>query len=166
NWGGAIYNDGSAEPAMVAMFGSTLRGNIGVRKGGAVFNQGGTTPAVAFFEAVTASGNASGGDGGALNNAGGNSLMALASSTVTNNRADKDSNGRGIGGGVWADADATQLSMVNTIVAGNLFGAGTDPDDIAGAFASAQASFNLIGVNTNLTLVDDGTNLIGTFSSP
>src|SRR6185503_11486810 len=99
------------------------------------------------------SGNAAGGDGGGLYNTGG---VLVVGSTITNNRADKDSNGRGIGGGVWNDPVAVPILMANTIVAGNFAGAGTDRDDISGTLDPAGASFNLIGVDANLTLVNDG----------
>ena len=70
-----------------------------------------------------------------------------------------------MGGGIFRNAGT--LTLKNTIVAGNLDGAASDGDDVNGAL-DAASSYNLIGVDTGISGVNNGINgnQIGTFEAP
>ena len=100
----------------------------------------------------TISGNSSNGVGGGITVTAYGSLM-VANSTITGNRADVDDMGDGAGGGIFGDA-----VLVDTIVAGNFRRTtASSPDDIAG---HVEASNSLIGVDSALTVTDNGGNLM------
>ena len=172
--GGAIFNDASVDPSVMLLTVSALRQNSATDAGGAIFNLGGNsslTPSGMGIDTVTISGNTAAGDGGGLY-AGPGVVTAIYDSTITNNRADSDTSSTGTGGGVAVDP-AGLVPVFNTIVAGNFAGAGPGAtrDDFSGTLDNSGpgpvASFDLIGVDTNLTLIaDDGTNIVGTAASP
>ncbi len=116
---------------------------------------------------VTMSGNR------ADNSGGGAFLTALFSTgsvtlnnvTTTGNTADHDKNGVGGGGGLAILT--ANVTLRNTIVAGNINSISTVRDDISGSLQSASAN-NLVGVNTGLSGITNGTNSnkVGTSASP
>ena len=151
--GGAIQNNGT-----LTLAGVTLSGNSAL-DGGAIRNDGSLV-----LINTTISGNNATVDGGGLYSAIG--TAALTNITVTNNRADNDSNNSGTGGGVFVVSGNVLLH--NTIVALNFKGgSGTTPHDIAGAL-DASSSYNLIGDGSGITNVGSlpANNQIGTSGSP
>ena len=167
--GGAIANGDGVNQAVTFVIDSTLRGNVAIHEGGAIINLGADNfgnGGMGIYQS-TISGNAAGTEGGGVYNTGANGYVEFFDSTVTLNRADKDSSGIGTGGGLHNDPESVPIVIGNTIVAGNFAGASpASPDDVSGALDSFQASYNLIGVDTNLNLDSDGTNIIGTAASP
>jgi PKD domain/K319L-like, PKD domain/RTX calcium-binding nonapeptide repeat (4 copies) len=91
----------------------------------------------------TISGNSAGSDGGGIFNRIDGSVD-ISNSTLNGNRADANGSGTGVGGGLFNAADAPPVVLHHTIVAGNLHGTGTVPNEIGG-IASGGSSFNLIG---------------------
>ena len=93
------------------------------------------------------------------------STLSARHSTITANRADSDGNGTGSGGGVVV-AQASNLNLFHTIVAGNLRNTGMAAarSDIAG---TVSAQFSLIGDSTGATVSNvGGTSLVGTGAAP
>ena len=78
--------------------------------------------------------------------------------TITGNRADSDNNATGNGGGVFVSSTQSNAAIDHTIVAGN-FRSTSTRDDISGA---ATARYSLVGVNSGVTITNNGGNLIGT----
>ncbi len=107
----------------------------------------------------TISGNSSSTSGGGIRNL--NGTLELTNVTITNNRS-----GSSFGGGIDVSGG---VKLNNTIVAGNFRGASpsTTADDING-LVNASSSNNLIGVNTNLSGISNGSNgnQIGTSGAP
>ena len=91
---------------------STVSGNSATGFGGGICNSGTLT-----LTNSTVSGNSAGENGGGiLNNDG---IANLFNGTITDNRADADLDGSGIGGGVLNVLGST-FNFQNTIIAGNL----------------------------------------------
>ncbi len=88
--------------------------------------------------------------------------LVVRHSTITGNRADSDSNGTGNGGGIFVAYNPSNVTIDHTIVAGN-FRSTSTRDDISGA---ATARYSLVGVNSGVTITDNGGNLIGTGATP
>jgi hypothetical protein len=138
--GGGIRNFGTTN-----VFSSTIANNrAGLNSspnnigGGGVFNGGTLT-----LTNSTVSGNVARKDGGGIFN---ESTVDSFSSTIANNRADAESNGSGIGGGVynWSALGAT-FNFQNTIIANNQVG--SNPNNIrdcAGTLTSE--GYNLIRI--------------------
>ncbi len=92
--------------------------------------------------------------------------LTIASSTITENRADEDDNGTGAGGGIRISS--ATVSLNHTLVAGNDLGdPGNTDDDLSGPVVSTS-DFNLIGVDTSLSGISHGSggNQIGISGSP
>jgi uncharacterized repeat protein (TIGR01451 family) len=165
NPGGGIYSFGD-----LVIRNSTFTGNYAIGgEGGAIDSEGGTLHIINS----TISGNTADTDGGGLLNCG-SSLATLTNVTITNNRADADGDSIGDGGGI-GQVSSSNLILNNTIVAGNFKGAspGTTPDDFFvnssfGSFIDANSSNNLIGVDTGLSDIINGSNgnKIGTAAAP
>ncbi len=112
--------------------------------GGGLFNWDGTATVLNS----TVSNNIADGEGAGLYNFSG--TLSLVNSTVTGNRADADGDAVGLGGGIAAADNATTKTILNnSIVAGNVRGTGSTPDDISftsGSNVDTTNSFNnLIG---------------------
>ncbi len=175
--GGAIVNDGT-----LSMTGSTISGNS-ADAGGGIYNSG----TLSFVNGAI-SGNAVSYDGGGIYNSSG--MLNMTNSTLVANRADRigagsdvsgaspnavplwdDGGGRpsGVGGGLAGDAD--NVTVNNTIIAGNFRGTGLTADDISwNSGTITAASHNLVGdaassggiangVNGNIVGVSDLTTI-------
>ena len=149
--GGGLFNTGTA-----TFTGSTLSGNSASIHGGGLFNSG-----TATFTGSTVSGNSAGQDGGGISNS--YNSLTVVNSTITGNVSDSDGDGTGTGGGLWTYDSFTFSTLVNTIVAGNLVGAGTIPSDIAENDLEAASVNNLIGDPASAGGLAEGTdgNLLG-----
>jgi large repetitive protein len=140
NGGGGIFNAG-----ILTVTNSTLSGNFAEGSsdsaGGGIYNSGTLT-----ITNSTLSGNSARLDGRGIRNSG---TLTVTNSTLVGNRADVDGDGDfsgafGAGGGIWTSNSAS-TTLFNTIVAGNLVGTGTDPNDLAEKNVEAISVFNLIG---------------------
>ena len=135
--GGAIFGQNGAD---VTIDSSTVSGNTAADDGGGVFLAASSTGSSSIVNS-TFSGNSAGGRAGALNV---EQPTVIRNSTFTGNRADSDGDGTGRQGGIFTTAG--QLTVHNTIVAGNLRGTGTTPSDLdSNTSLVASSSNNLIG---------------------
>jgi len=152
NGGGGIFNTAHfGGNASVSIANSTISDNIS-EDGGAIMNNtnGGTT--LMTITNSTISGNTATRFGGGFRNEGG---LVLTNVTVTNNRGNSDGDVSGQGGGIFLQG-LTQPILRNTIIAGNVQGAGpgTTPNDIDQCCVDPISSFNLIGTGGSGGLVD------------
>jgi hypothetical protein len=145
--GGGIFAQGS-----LSIRSSTISGNTAAYSAGGIYSN--CDPMTLVNSTVY--GNTAAYGGG---------LIVARSATATNctiaaNRATGDA-----GGG--AEVDDSNLTLFNTLVAGNFTGTGSDPGDILGALDSAGTD-NLIGDGDHATGLTDGQsgNRIGTTASP
>jgi len=155
--GGAILSTASS----LAVDACTFVGNIAGNGGAIVATLGtGQTSTVANS---TFSSNEAILDGGGLVACCG-AILTVEHSTFFGNRADRFGNGTGEGGGL--DLTTTNL-LTSVIVAGNVVGTGTVPDDIFGTVNAASTN-NVIGVDSGFTGISDGVggNQIGPAASP
>lgn len=156
--GGGVYFYAD-NPA--SLLNTTVTNNSATSQGGGVFAR---FNAPVVIRNSTISGNRAGIDGGGIFT--GASSFTLTNSTVVNNVADSDNNLTGAGGGLFVNAGTA--TIVSTILAGNAVGT-TSPvaNDATGTLAAAGAN-NLVGVDTGLTGITNGTNSnqIGTAASP
>jgi hypothetical protein len=151
--GGGILNDSAGT---VTVTDSTISGNrtsgnttnLGSGGGGGIYNWWGTVTVTDS----TVSGNSAGSGGGMYNNGGTGTVIDLTGSTVSGNYAIYD------GGGIYVRG--TQVSIFNTIVAGNT--APVSPD-VYGALTSH--GHNLIGDGSGANGCS-ATDLIGTAVQP
>ncbi|MDB5323183.1 MAG: hypothetical protein JWN40_4814, partial [Phycisphaerales bacterium] len=154
--GGGNVQDGAGlfVSGSLSAQGVLITGSAASRNGGGVYVAAG---GVLSMTNTTVSGNAAAGSGGGLYVQVGGTLFGV-NDTVYNNRADSDANGQGSGGGTFIEAAAgtsvASVTLHNTIVAGNVRGAGSAADDAKGTFA-AVSSFNVIGA------IDGSTGLSG-----
>ena len=136
--------------------GSNIDANSG---GGLLLNVG----AAARLENVTITGNIATGLGGGIDCRG--VSIEILNSTIAFNACDIDNSSASERGGGLTSGEQPLPRLFSTIVAGNQAGSEPNaiPSDIAGALDTNSAS-NLIGVNTGLSGVTDGTrgNQIGT----
>ncbi len=147
--GGGIFNLDS-----MTVFDSTISGNSASGEGGGAWTSG-----TSRFSQVTVSGNTAATQGGGIYVEGLNTVE-ITNSTVALNTA-------GVaGGGLFLDGVAVDVYLESTIVATNVQGA-TTPSDVNGTVRNTS-QFNLIGVDTGLTGITDGTddNQIGTAATP
>lgn len=152
NGGGGIFNTAHfGGNASVSIANSTISDNVS-EDGGAIMNNanGGTT--LMTITNSTISGNTATRFGGGFRNEGG---LVLTNVTVTNNRGNSDGDVSGQGGGIFLQG-LTQPILKNTIIAGNVQGAGpgTTPNDIDQCCVDPISSFNLIGTGGSGGLVD------------
>jgi hypothetical protein len=134
--GGAI----ASANTVVTIDASTISQNSAGDKGGGIFMSASTTGPSLIVNS-TFSGNSAGDRAGALSV---ESPTVIRNSTFTGNRADSDGDGAGAQGGIFAVAD--QLTMHNTIVAGNFKGTGSTPSDLdSNTSLVSGSSHNLIG---------------------
>jgi CSLREA domain-containing protein len=167
--GAGIYNLGA-----LSVFASSVSGNRSIGGAGAgVFSSGTailTNTAVAnnmngaglfvgggttTIANATISSNATQGSGAGIVTAGGQTAINITNTTITANRADSTGTGSGAGGGIQIFGGAVTLK--NTIVAANVRGTGSTPDDIVGA-VSPSSCFNLIGTGGSGGLVNGSNN--------
>ena len=171
-YGGGIYNNATMMVADCTLFANSTAPNTAGGGGGAIFNAGTLTAANS-----TLTGNTSAVNGGGFREAG---TASLINCTITNNIATNS------GGGVFNPTGTTtlvnctitgnsagaggggvnsngQVSLFNTIVAGNTCTSGTD---VKGAVTGTS---NLIGDGTGMTGIankDTNGNQVGTTASP
>ncbi|MBI2760816.1 MAG: DUF11 domain-containing protein [Chloroflexi bacterium] len=138
--GAGVFNQGSGSPtATLTITGTTISGNTASVDGG---GGGANNSAVVTMANVTISTNTARRSGGGYISLGG--ATTATNVTITNNRADNDTNGAGAGGGIAQTGGTVTLN--NTIVAGNFNDASpsTTPDNISGTVVATSAS-NVIG---------------------
>lgn len=163
--GGAIdNNDGGSHTSVLNLLDCTFASNrawgpdtLDSGGGGAVYNLGRLNVSNSTF-----SGNSTRVNGGAIANEG---VAVLRNSTLALNRGKSAGIGRGQGGGLWtANGAGASVTLFNTIVAGNVEGAGAGvPSDVAfGSLAPASRN-NLIGdaVSSGGLVHGVGGNLVG-----
>jgi hypothetical protein len=156
--GGGIFND---VDGAVTVQNSTLSGNEArFGEAGGILNHGTLT-----VQNSTLSGNSASLDGGAILNF---STLTVRNSTLTKNRigfADLTVRGAGIFSSPGSTSSPTTVTLHNTIVAENVRFTFTQ-DDVHGSVHSTSTN-NLIGVDTGLSGISDGTNgnQIGTAST-
>jgi predicted outer membrane repeat protein len=152
SYGGAIYADGDT----LTISGSTFSDNSTDTDGGAID---------ADFASVnivnsTFAGNSTAGEGGAIFATGGS--VTITNSTLSTNSAGTD------GGGIHVDPGSGDVTLYNTIVAGNTLSDGVTPSDIDGTLdqslsaGQTASSNNLVGTGGSGGLIN-GTagNLVG-----
>lgn len=136
--GGGLYNAGNG-----TVNNSTINSNTAISDGGGVRNDF----ALALNNS-TISGNQAGDSGGGLFNFGASSaVLTLSNITVTNNRADSDSNGSGTGGGLQNTSPGA-INLKNSILASDIGPSGS-PD--CGGPINSQG-YNLIQTTTGCTI--------------
>ena len=113
--GGAIFNQGDLTIRNCTFTGNSAVTAAGV--GGAIDSEGGSQGGSLTIINSTISGNSANLDGGGIYNTH-NSSALLTNVTITKNIADADANSEGVGGGI-AQVSAGNLTLNNTIVAGN-----------------------------------------------
>jgi uncharacterized repeat protein (TIGR01451 family) len=113
--GGAIFNKGDLTIRNCTFTGNKAVGSGGA--GGAIDSEGGGSAGSLTVINSTISGNNADGDGGGIFNTG-NSTALLTNVTITNNVADANADDEGLGGGL-AQLSASNLTLNNTIIAGN-----------------------------------------------
>jgi len=132
--GGALMNQ---TRGTVSIARSTFSENLSAQDGGAIGN---TTNANLTIANSTFAGNRAGGNGGALVNRA-TAVASVGSSTINGNAAL-------LGSGIYNEGNANQLTIANSIVAGNANSLSNQPDDCQGCGAAGNA--NLIGGNPKL----------------
>jgi hypothetical protein len=156
---------------IVTITDSTISGNTASITGGGLGNGGGISTTgnqgTINLTNCTISGNradANGGGAAFVSVSGG--AVTLTNVTITNNTADNDNNSSGAGGG-FSQGSATTVTLRNTIIAGNFNSTAATRDDISGAVV-AGSSFNLIGDDTGMSGITNGTNnnQVGSGASP
>jgi len=164
--GGGIFNGGiGSGTAILTITNSTISGNSSAVDGGGVDSDFNGGPAALTVTNCTVSGNtANGNGGGVVVNA---SLATLTNVTITNNHADNDGNASGTGGGLTASGGA-DVTLRNTIVAGNLRGSPSATSDDANGALNTGGKNNLIGDGTGMTGISNGSNgnQVGSSGSP
>ncbi|MFP4053627.1 MAG: LamG-like jellyroll fold domain-containing protein [Phycisphaerae bacterium] len=155
--GGGLYN---ASTAAATLTDATFTGNR-AEDGGGVANLDGDLN----LTQVTLSGNRADGNGGGLFVSGTNAVAEAVHVTVTGNIADADQEAGGDGGGVYV-ASPAQMTLLNSIVAGNFRGVDWRYiDDVAGGFDPAS-THNLIGTVTGSTGLESTGSVWGTDADP
>jgi hypothetical protein len=150
--GGGIFSTG-----VLSVRNSTISGNTAKVDGGGVYDNGSPT----LLVDSTLYGNTAASGGGLFS--GPAATVKVLSCTITANRAMHDA-----GGGVEIGASTTGLvTLLNTLVAGNVTGTGSTPGDALGALDPASVS-NLIGDGDQATGLSNGQggNQIGTAAKP
>ena len=180
-WGGGIYNGGSLTLTDSTVSGNAINGTSQNVFGGGIFNAG-----TMIIDSSTIAGNtaaASGGffgDGAGLGNSGtlnvvnstvvgnitnfGGGALFNGSGTTTFNDSTISGNQDVSEGGIWVYGGTVDLQ--NTIVAKNMDSSGES--DINSPAGTVNGSFNLVGVDTNLSGISNGSNgnQIGTAAAP
>ena len=119
------------------------------------------------IENTTISGNSSTGNGGGINSSG--ATLTIIGSTITNNTSNSDDSGGAQGGGGLYHAAGSQVTLRDTIIAGNIDGSGdtgtdcyqsTEPEDVI------SQGGNLIGTGDGCVIIDQPSDQIGTDASP
>lgn len=149
---GAVY---VASGATLDVSASLFNQNDAGSRGGAVYNEG-----ITLLANTTFSANHSGSRGGAIFNDG---TLNVLNNTLTLNTADQ------VGGGIANETVANsnaEVTLVNTIVAGNSGALGND--DLDGDYVTADSFNNLIGNIGSATGLTDGVNanLVGSLIVP
>ncbi|MCA8989734.1 MAG: hypothetical protein KDA78_18950, partial [Planctomycetaceae bacterium] len=156
SFGGAIDDDANGVGSMLFVT-TTFSNNISAVAGGAI-----DVASPAQFINSTISGNSAINGGGGIGISTGGEVTLVNSTVVLNRSNSNGSSKAGDGGGINAVGNQL-IELRNTIVAGNIEGTGTTPDDIEGSvFIGSQN--NLIGdANTAGGLSEGGfqNNIVG-----
>lgn len=131
---------------------STIHSNTGSVTGGGLYLLSGSL----VIELSTISGNTAKGDGGGLYLK--NTTAQIYNSTLTLNIADSDNNApsNDLGGGLYNDAST--ITLVSTIVAGNRNGAGSASEIRGSALQTNASTNNLIGSTSSSGGLSNNTN--------
>ena len=136
-----VQGGGIVTAGPLTLYRSTVSGNSATQNGGGIVSLLLTSPDVfSYVGTSTISGNTAGDVGGGISNQHG--VMLIHNSTITANQAAAN---RGSGVASLADPSTTGVSVLSSIIAGNI---GSDVDSVAG-----------IGTNS---LVSSGFNIVGT----
>lgn len=174
--GGAI----SKTQGNLLIMNSTISNSTSLDRGGGLYSRDGTTT----IENSLFIGNSAGDGGGlyinglnnflinstvidnsSLNKGGGvyiDGNLSVISSTITGNRADSDGNALGSGGGIFKFSDAADtLTILSSVIAGNLQGSGTTLNDLRTVLPVAQTQVfsSAFGTNVAAAITDHGGNL-------
>ncbi|MFT5327120.1 MAG: hypothetical protein ACI8P0_005008, partial [Planctomycetaceae bacterium] len=129
---------------------STISGNTSTGNAGGIFARGGLN-----LLNSTVSGNVAAGVGGGINHFGTSSII---NSTITGNIADSDNNDATDGGGIKI-GNVNQLTLQNSIVAGNFVDGSSTANDLSGSISFLTNPINnLIGDAGSSAGITDGTN--------
>ena len=165
NFGGGIYSRGFVGTATLSLDSSTLSKNSASSSGGGIYSSGSLGSAELSLSTCTLSGNSADSDGGGIYSTGssGSTEVNLDACTLSGNFAGDN------GGGVY-NLDGFQgnaeLSLSDTILAGNTATTGTGPDLWEGSGATITTAGNnllssIAGSNTSnpppatITIVSD-----------
>src|SRR5262249_34563511 len=148
--GGGVYSDATAGgSATLNIINSTIRTNTAAT-GAGVYNlaNGGGSATLNLTNSTLSGNNATGGGGGLNTDATGAANVAITNCTITDNRADSDTNASGTGGGVFVAGDSSAI-LRNSIVDLNFVGgSGSVGDDIQNSLDNVNSTHNLVGVCT------------------
>lgn len=132
--GGGVYSRGP-----LLLKNSVVSNNVARFEGGGMYSRIGQQSTL-IVSGSTISGNSAMNDGGGIATRVGNTAsFFIKHSTITNNIADSDDQGFGSGGGIFVSKGS--VSLVHSIVAGNIDNSGTAPN-LSGIFNS---TYSLVG---------------------
>jgi CSLREA domain-containing protein len=149
--GGALATSGD-----VTIEASTFYANAAEGDGGALRLRNAT----ATIANSTISGNFAGRNGGAISVDGSTSSVTVRDTTIADNTADSDTNGEGDGGGVFAHY-GNQISLGNTILAGNNDAGGESPDCATWGDPFVSLGHNLLGSTNGCSIGNMPTDITG-----
>lgn len=152
-------NNSTVSDNVATPIGSELRGG-----GGIVIGSGG--PGVLHAVNSTISGNKASDYGAGIVIQ--NGTAYISNTTITNNIADINNNGKGFGGGIIAPANYFVdriLKIKNSIVADNKSMNGGTPDCGALILTVQSSGYNIIGGNSSCDFVASESDQVGSFSS-
>lgn len=171
--GGGVYISGGAN---VVIRNATISGNV-ADIGGGIFSKAdanGETSLV--LRQSTVSGNSATGDGGGIYtyaDGGYTAVLTIDGATITRNTSDSNTDGMGVGGGIFAKAYSGALpgtvtvTLANSIATGNIDSTGTAADiydftaHAGGGAGDTSATFSFIGDNENSGIPEGNPNANG-----
>ncbi|PZA07738.1 MULTISPECIES: right-handed parallel beta-helix repeat-containing protein [unclassified Meiothermus] len=164
--GGGIYNTGTLTLKDTTVSGNSATNGGGIAGGGTLTNvtvsgnsatNGGGIYGGGTLTNVTVSGNSATGNGGGIY---GGSTLKVAFSTLTNNTASS-------GGGLYFFAYYSgSVPLKGVILAGNTATSSGPDCSGGGSYTITSSGYNLVGNNADCNFSAQGTDLVGTGSSP
>jgi hypothetical protein len=137
--GAGIYLSRNPPSGSFFVNNSTISGNTAYTNGGGLYATGPIGPGGFIVRNSTISGNTARSNGGGIS-----VYIPVGIATVENATITKNNSSNGLGGGI-AKRGVAAMSLMGSIVSGNM--AGTTGSDIASAGASITASYSAIGVD-------------------